>query len=277
MGLPRVDSPPNGVHRWPINVYGYRYYHPDLGRWPSRDPIGEKGGLNLYGFLGNRANCSIDTLGEDIVIIVGCPIPGSANVGGHAAMAVTGHGVFSWGTSDLDGTSLNDYAISQNATRSQCFYWIPTTKEEDLRAIEAFQNERSKGYSLIKQQSCASACCEALMAIGVFKNSTIFPMMLMRWFDFGLARKSNIKSLCTCQNARGFPLADFDEFSDPEEEAKKKSKGPDSISPSVPMTPPSLPPPIDWTTVKFPEPPKAPNILNPPFPPNLKPPFYSLL
>jgi integrase/recombinase XerD len=31
--------------------YGYRYYNPTTGRWPSRDPIGEEGGLNLYGFV----------------------------------------------------------------------------------------------------------------------------------------------------------------------------------------------------------------------------------
>lgn len=33
--------------------YGYRSYNPSTGRWLSRDPIGEKGGLNLYGFVGN--------------------------------------------------------------------------------------------------------------------------------------------------------------------------------------------------------------------------------
>jgi RHS repeat-associated protein len=33
--------------------YGYRYYDPVTGRWPSRDPIGERGGINLYGFVGN--------------------------------------------------------------------------------------------------------------------------------------------------------------------------------------------------------------------------------
>jgi hypothetical protein len=33
--------------------YGYRYYDPLTGRWPSRDPIGEDGGINLYGFVGN--------------------------------------------------------------------------------------------------------------------------------------------------------------------------------------------------------------------------------
>ena len=34
--------------------YGYRYYHPNLGRWLSRDFIEEEGGLNLYAFVGNE-------------------------------------------------------------------------------------------------------------------------------------------------------------------------------------------------------------------------------
>jgi hypothetical protein len=34
--------------------YGYRYYDPVTGRWPSRDPIEEQGGLNLYGFVGSN-------------------------------------------------------------------------------------------------------------------------------------------------------------------------------------------------------------------------------
>jgi RHS repeat-associated protein len=34
--------------------YGYRYYQPQTGRWLSRDRIGERGGLNLYGFTDNR-------------------------------------------------------------------------------------------------------------------------------------------------------------------------------------------------------------------------------
>lgn len=32
----------------------YRYLHAELGRWLSRDPIGENGGLNLYGFALNN-------------------------------------------------------------------------------------------------------------------------------------------------------------------------------------------------------------------------------
>ena len=44
--------------------YGYRYYHPQLGRWLSRDPIEIKGGVNLYGFVGNAGSGQIDNIGH---------------------------------------------------------------------------------------------------------------------------------------------------------------------------------------------------------------------
>lgn len=47
-------------------VYGYRYYDPLTGRWLSRDPIQEKGGLNLYGFVKNSAIRKVDKLGLHI-------------------------------------------------------------------------------------------------------------------------------------------------------------------------------------------------------------------
>ncbi len=34
--------------------YGYRFYDPETGRWPSRDPIEEEGGVNLYAFVVNN-------------------------------------------------------------------------------------------------------------------------------------------------------------------------------------------------------------------------------
>jgi RHS repeat-associated protein len=43
--------------------YGYRYYDTTTGRWLSRDPIAERGGLNLYGFVGNDGVNGVDVLG----------------------------------------------------------------------------------------------------------------------------------------------------------------------------------------------------------------------
>jgi RHS repeat-associated protein len=43
--------------------YGYRYYIPEIGRWLSRDPIGERGGRNLYRFVKNRPILRVDIFG----------------------------------------------------------------------------------------------------------------------------------------------------------------------------------------------------------------------
>ena len=37
-----------------LYYYGYRFYHPSLMRWLNRDPIDERGGLNLYGYCWNK-------------------------------------------------------------------------------------------------------------------------------------------------------------------------------------------------------------------------------
>jgi hypothetical protein len=47
-----------------VIYYGYRYYDPVTGRWPSRDPIEEEGGINLYGFVGNSGTNTSDYLGN---------------------------------------------------------------------------------------------------------------------------------------------------------------------------------------------------------------------
>jgi RHS repeat-associated protein len=54
--------------------YGYRYYSPELGRWLSRDPIGETGGVNLYAMVLNNPTNEHDKLGlawYDWVPVVG--------------------------------------------------------------------------------------------------------------------------------------------------------------------------------------------------------------
>jgi RHS repeat-associated protein len=43
--------------------YLYRYYDPQTGRWPSRDPIEEEGGMNLYEFVRNDGVGRVDVLG----------------------------------------------------------------------------------------------------------------------------------------------------------------------------------------------------------------------
>ena len=53
--------------------YEKRPYSPSLGRWFSRDPILEQGGLNLYGFVVNDAINGVDVKGQ----IRYSPLPGT--------------------------------------------------------------------------------------------------------------------------------------------------------------------------------------------------------
>jgi len=46
-----------------VSDYGYRYYDPVSGRWLSRDPIGERGGANVYAFVSNDPLNQLDFLG----------------------------------------------------------------------------------------------------------------------------------------------------------------------------------------------------------------------
>ncbi len=48
-----------------------KYYDPITGRWPSRDPIEEQGGINMYGFVGNDGVNRWDRLGHAFYAIGG--------------------------------------------------------------------------------------------------------------------------------------------------------------------------------------------------------------
>jgi len=60
---PRPKSQQSRGLRPYVAYYGYRYYDPKTGRWLSRDPIEERGGINLYGFVGNSPIQRIDLFG----------------------------------------------------------------------------------------------------------------------------------------------------------------------------------------------------------------------
>jgi len=47
-----------------LYYYGFRYYSAEIGRWISRDPIGEDGGLNLMAFVQNNPANGVDSLGR---------------------------------------------------------------------------------------------------------------------------------------------------------------------------------------------------------------------
>lgn len=68
------------AQRTGLYYYGYRYYDPVTGRWPSRDPIEELGGANLSGFVRNSALNFIDVKGAIAFAVPAAPYVYSALV-----------------------------------------------------------------------------------------------------------------------------------------------------------------------------------------------------
>ncbi len=57
-----LRHPPSGLY-----LTLYRVYDALIGLWRSRDPMGEAGGINQYGHVGNRPSNTIDPLGLEPV------------------------------------------------------------------------------------------------------------------------------------------------------------------------------------------------------------------
>jgi RHS repeat-associated protein len=55
----RLD-PETGLYQ-----YRHRYYHAQMGRFGNRDPIGYRGGMNLYAYVGGRPTFFVDPSGMD--------------------------------------------------------------------------------------------------------------------------------------------------------------------------------------------------------------------
>lgn len=69
----------------------YRFYDSDLGRWLSRDPIAESGGINLYGYVQNNPVNVTDPLGL-WTVGVGVQASGGMSWGGSLSVGVNvGH------------------------------------------------------------------------------------------------------------------------------------------------------------------------------------------
>jgi RHS repeat-associated protein len=92
--------------------YGHRYYNARTGRWIGRDPIGEKGGRNIYAYVANNPTIFTDAFGLEI-FPGGVPLPDPGNGGpysGNLAATLLWYFYFGGG-GDLVLTDANSVGV----------------------------------------------------------------------------------------------------------------------------------------------------------------------
>ena len=83
----------------------------------------------------------------------------SWNVAGHVADAVTGAGVFSFGTGTPPGSSFSDYLALQSEFRNQVVYDIKTTPQQDAAALAYLRSQKD---DIGKLDNCAFRTYQSL-------------------------------------------------------------------------------------------------------------------
>jgi RHS repeat-associated protein len=130
-GLSQIGVIPKTVG---VTFYTYRYYDPAAARWPSRDPIEEEGGVNLYGFANNDGLNKWDYLGQ---VAPAIPVVIAGGAGLTAAQAA---------------------AAAAGLSLAGCMA-VPSCRDAAIAAAtDAVEEAAEAARCLLARSACAAAC-----------------------------------------------------------------------------------------------------------------------
>ena len=172
----------------PSNLFltHYRAYDPELGKWLSRDPIAENGGINLYAYVGNDPVNFLDYLGLETAVVIGGKQSG--NPFGHVSIATTGSGIYSTGTAHAFGSDFVKFISDESKDRNQTVYILDTTPEQEQKILDSLKSSDKKLYNKYND-NCSNRTSRALKDAEILNYETRFPAQLQRYLEDMVRRK----------------------------------------------------------------------------------------
>lgn len=96
----------------------FRAYDPELGRWLSADPIGEAGGMNLYGYIGNGPLNGVDPYGLWVWHVAGAAAGFGLDLAAQLAMNGGDLSNVNWGSTLISaGTGALGVGLGANVAK----------------------------------------------------------------------------------------------------------------------------------------------------------------
>lgn len=169
----------------------YRAFDPNTGRWLSRDPVAEKGGLNLYGYVGNDPEDNIDRKGLYTVT------PGSngsitVQLDNCEVVVITGHGAgfivnhFIPPSVPGCGAAAGQDTCGNGPTNSSVpamlsIPGIPTNKDDGRISTDSDKNNQTFNAEKAAVQKLCK-CCKTVKLIDLYYNRNGW--MKRTWDDY---------------------------------------------------------------------------------------------
>jgi RHS repeat-associated protein len=155
---------------------GARYYDPALGRFLSDDPSrfseANPMSFNRFAYANDNPYKYVDPDGKDALVIVGGQRDDSYNIFGHASEAVTGSGIYSFGTATKSGSSTTEFITDQAGARNQYLFDIKTTPEQDKVILSYLKSQKD---DIGKLDNCAVRTYASLLKAGVVADDMQAP------------------------------------------------------------------------------------------------------